>query len=167
MMVFYISRSPYGLLILAYSELGKTSGRYDFILWNTTHLLYLYSVKKAIVSVFVYFCLVWHNESGGGTPLYTPYRYVPPTRVGFLRFFDLKTGTDTETAWAEPQRTNSKCPLIKRLSYRQTPSTYRRPSLKVVATFLVLFKHFRNILEICLCPVNKPTTRQTSHAMIS
>ena len=28
----------------------------------------------------------------------------------------------------------------------------------------VLFKHFRNILEIFLFPVNKPTTRQTSHS---
>ena len=30
---------------------------------------------------------------GGGTPLYKPYRYVPPPhRVGFLRLFGLKTG---------------------------------------------------------------------------
>jgi len=29
----------------------------------------------------------------GGTPLYKPYRYVPPHRVGFLRRFGLKTGT--------------------------------------------------------------------------
>ena len=28
----------------------------------------------------------------GGTPLYKPYRYVPPHRVGFLRRFGLKTG---------------------------------------------------------------------------
>ena len=27
----------------------------------------------------------------GGTPLYKPYRYVPPHRVGFLRRFGLKT----------------------------------------------------------------------------
>ena len=26
----------------------------------------------------------------GGTPLYKPYRYVPPHRVGFLRRFGLK-----------------------------------------------------------------------------
>ena len=33
-------------------------------------------------------------ESGeGGTPLYKPYRYVPPQRVGFLGLFGLKTGT--------------------------------------------------------------------------
>ena len=31
---------------------------------------------------------------GGGTPLYKPYRYVPPQRVGFLRRFGLKTGID-------------------------------------------------------------------------
>ena len=29
---------------------------------------------------------------GGGTPLYKPYRYVPPQRVGFLSCFSLKTG---------------------------------------------------------------------------
>ena len=31
---------------------------------------------------------------GGVLPLYKPYRYVPPQRVGFLRRFDLKMGTD-------------------------------------------------------------------------
>ena len=31
---------------------------------------------------------------GGGTPLYSPYRYVPPHRVGFLRGFGLRTGID-------------------------------------------------------------------------
>ena len=30
--------------------------------------------------------------SGGGTPLYKPNRYVPPHRVGFLRFFGLNYG---------------------------------------------------------------------------
>ena len=30
----------------------------------------------------------------GGTPLYKPYRYVPPQRVGFLRRFGLKTILD-------------------------------------------------------------------------
>ena len=29
----------------------------------------------------------------GGSPLYKPYRYVPPQRVGFLGLFGLKTGT--------------------------------------------------------------------------
>ena len=29
---------------------------------------------------------------GGGTPLYKPYRYVPPQRVGVLHHFGLKTG---------------------------------------------------------------------------
>ena len=28
----------------------------------------------------------------GGNPLYKPYRYVPPHRVGFLRFFGLRRG---------------------------------------------------------------------------
>ena len=28
----------------------------------------------------------------GATPLYKPYRYMPPHRVGFLRRFALKTG---------------------------------------------------------------------------
>ena len=31
---------------------------------------------------------------GGGTPLYRPYRYVPPQREGFLRRFGLITGLD-------------------------------------------------------------------------
>ena len=30
--------------------------------------------------------------TGGSTPLYKPYRYVPPHRVGVLRRFGLKTG---------------------------------------------------------------------------
>ena len=29
---------------------------------------------------------------GGGTPVYKPYRYVPPRQVGFLRRFGLKMG---------------------------------------------------------------------------
>ena len=29
-----------------------------------------------------------------GTPIYKPYRHVPPQRVGFLRRFGLKTGID-------------------------------------------------------------------------
>ena len=32
------------------------------------------------------------NEHPGGTPLYKPYRCVPPHRVGFLRRFGMKTG---------------------------------------------------------------------------
>ena len=32
------------------------------------------------------------HYSGGGTPLYKPYRYVPPQRVWFLVLFGLKTG---------------------------------------------------------------------------
>ena len=34
----------------------------------------------------------WIALSPGGTPLYKPYRYVPPHRVGFLHHFGLKTG---------------------------------------------------------------------------
>ena len=30
----------------------------------------------------------------GGTPLYKPYRYVPPQSVGFLRCFGLRTAID-------------------------------------------------------------------------
>ena len=33
-------------------------------------------------------------RGGGGTPLYKPYKYVPPLRVGFLRRFGLKRGID-------------------------------------------------------------------------
>ena len=32
------------------------------------------------------------RKGGGGTPVYKPYRYVPPRQVGFLRRFGLKTG---------------------------------------------------------------------------
>ena len=32
------------------------------------------------------------SPGGGGTPLYKPYGYVPPHRVGGLRRFGLKTG---------------------------------------------------------------------------
>ena len=35
-----------------------------------------------------------YNPTPGGTPLYKPYRYVPPQRVGFLRRFGLKTSID-------------------------------------------------------------------------
>ena len=34
----------------------------------------------------------FRNFARGGTPLYKPYRYEPPHRVGFLRRFGLKTG---------------------------------------------------------------------------
>ena len=34
------------------------------------------------------------NKREGGTPLYKPYRHVPPQRVQFLSRFDLKTGID-------------------------------------------------------------------------
>ena len=34
---------------------------------------------------------VW-SRGGDGTPLYKPYRYVLPQRVGFLRRFGLKMG---------------------------------------------------------------------------
>ena len=47
---------------------------------------------------FVTFSL---GRGGGrlGTPLYKPYRYVPPRRVGFLRLFGLKTGIDFAPFW--------------------------------------------------------------------
>ena len=35
-----------------------------------------------------------HFEGAGSTPLYRPYRYVPPQRVRFLRRFGLKTGKE-------------------------------------------------------------------------
>ena len=34
------------------------------------------------------------GRGGGGTPLYKPFRYVPPQRVRFLRHFGLKTVKD-------------------------------------------------------------------------
>ena len=37
---------------------------------------------------------IFSGGGAGGPPLYKPYRYVPPQRVGFLRRFCLKTGID-------------------------------------------------------------------------
>ena len=37
---------------------------------------------------------VGKKAGGGGTPLYKPYRYVLPQRVGFLRRLGLKTSID-------------------------------------------------------------------------
>ena len=42
------------------------------------------------------------NPGGGGTPLYKPYRYVPPQRVGFLRRFGLQTGIHFAHLGMEP-----------------------------------------------------------------
>ena len=36
--------------------------------------------------------IVYDPGGGGGTPLYNPYRYLPPHRAGFLRRFGVKTG---------------------------------------------------------------------------
>ena len=46
----------------------------------------------------------------GGTPLYKPYRCVPPHRIGFLRRFGLKTGIDfvhfgLESGWVVEETT--------------------------------------------------------------
>ena len=38
--------------------------------------------------------MLYRVKSPGVTPLYKPYRYVPPQRVGFLRRFGLKTDID-------------------------------------------------------------------------
>ena len=35
---------------------------------------------------------MWILNVPGGTPLYEPYKYVPPQRVGVLGLFSLKTG---------------------------------------------------------------------------
>ena len=39
------------------------------------------------------------KPGGGGTPLYKPYRYMPPHRVGFLSCFGLKTGIHFSHFW--------------------------------------------------------------------
>ena len=38
--------------------------------------------------------MIAESEVLGGIPLYKPYRYVPPQRVGFLGLFGLKMGVD-------------------------------------------------------------------------
>ena len=37
---------------------------------------------------------MWGRGGGEGTPLYKPYRYVPPQRVGLFSPFDLITGVE-------------------------------------------------------------------------
>ena len=52
-------------------------------------------VRFCVIVMWVLFSVVqFPGGEGGGTPLYKPYRYVPPHRVGFLRRFGLKTSTD-------------------------------------------------------------------------
>ena len=49
----------------------------------------------------------------GSTPLYKPYRYVPPQRVGFLRRFCLKTGDSAHFS------------LVSRMVYEGTTIVYQ------------------------------------------
>ena len=50
-------------------------------------------IRKLTLMLTLTFRSVIHPKGGGGrgTPLYKPYRYVPPHRVGSLRRFGLKT----------------------------------------------------------------------------
>ena len=51
--------------------------------------------KRSIILIIKYLTSIHRKESllsREGTPLYKPYRHVPPHRVGFLRRFGLKTG---------------------------------------------------------------------------
>ena len=51
--------------------------------------------KRSIILIIKYLTSIHRKESllsRGGTPLYKPYRHVPPHRLGFLRRFGLKTG---------------------------------------------------------------------------
>ena len=79
---------------------------------------------------------------GGGTPLYKPYRYVPPQRVGFLRRFGLKTCIDfvhfglesgmvfEETPCERIYRFNSK--WIKKEQYANSKSICLSYSIKMM-----------------------------------
>ena len=58
-----------------------------FLTWNWTHVFQLKSKENSGVGR-----LPGEAGGGGSTPLYKPYRYVPPQRVGFLCLFGLKTG---------------------------------------------------------------------------
>ena len=103
MMIFYIRRNPYGLPILADSELVKTFGRNDFILSvkHYTLIIPLFCKESdhwCYVFVLKYDLLNPQGGEGGGgsTPLYKTYKYVPPQREGFLHLFGLKTGIDSD-----------------------------------------------------------------------
>ena len=67
-----------------------TIKRNMFLTWNKTHVFQLKSTNDQRK------ILEWAGSpgGGGGTPLYKPYRYVPPKRVGFLPRFGLKMGVD-------------------------------------------------------------------------
>lgn len=47
--------------------------------------------QKNVLLFSKYFSGIVWNLSARGTPLYKPYSYVPPQRVGFLRRFGMKT----------------------------------------------------------------------------
>ena len=51
----------------------------------------------------------------GDSPLNKPYKYVPPQRVGFLRRFGLKTGTDF-----------ARCGLASGMVFEETTGVYER-----------------------------------------
>ena len=55
------------------------------IILNESHSLYAGCGTYVFIS---------GGGGGGSSPLYKPYRYVPPHRVGFLSRFGLKTGID-------------------------------------------------------------------------
>ena len=51
----------------------------------------------------------------GDSPLNEPYKYVPPQRVGILRRFGLKTGTDF-----------ARCGLASGMVFEETTGVYER-----------------------------------------
>ena len=54
------------------------------------YFCFCFFVFFLIFSLRLLYTCIWGG--GGVTPLYKPYRYVPPHRVGFLRCFGLKMG---------------------------------------------------------------------------
>ena len=67
-----------------------------FYLMIYGHFDYLEALMITMVMVMTIMTTIITTmaTTGGGTPLYNVYRYVPPQRVWFLSRFGLKTGID-------------------------------------------------------------------------
>ena len=93
-----IPAALYFILLSFYSVLWKSTNvrpaawkihQFKTLAINISYVL----VSWTCSTVIPWRCNLEPPTGGGGvTPLYKPYRYVPPHRVGFLHRFGLKTG---------------------------------------------------------------------------
>ena len=88
-------------MVVLLAEAVRTLGVNGPMEWYHTHLILLfvsYSFIKDLVQVLanidnaVTYSRGWGGGGGRGTPLYKPYRYVPPQSGRVLRRLGLKTG---------------------------------------------------------------------------